>query len=37
MQTACGRTNKAIWFWRGRTAYHSNCPQCMVALTKETS
>jgi hypothetical protein len=32
VQTACGRIDKIVWFWRGRTAYHANCPTCMIAL-----
>ena len=33
-RTACGRIDKVIWLWRGRTAYHANCPQCMIVLTR---
>jgi len=32
MKTACGRTDRLIYFVRGRTAYHYNCPACQIAL-----
>jgi hypothetical protein len=33
---ACGRHHdKVIAFWRGRTAYHHNCPECSIALTHQ--
>ena len=28
----CGRTDRLIYFVRGRTAYHYNCPACQIAL-----
>jgi len=32
--TACGLTDKLVYFVRGRTAYHYNCPACQIALLK---
>ena len=36
MKTACGGTDKLIWFIRGRTAYHYNCPACEIVLPKRS-
>ena len=34
MKTTCGRTDRLIYFVRGRTAYHYNCPECEIVLLK---
>ena len=30
----CGRTDRLIYFVRGRTAYHYNCPACEIVLLR---
>ena len=34
MKTACGNNDRLVWFVRGRTAYHHNCPACLIVLVK---